>query len=48
MVIREGAAQIVLDADGDGKGDIDWPTKGKFENLVLGSGRATPSANGPS
>ncbi|MEC8495545.1 MAG: hypothetical protein VXZ39_11505, partial [Planctomycetota bacterium] len=39
-VIREGAAQIVLDADGDGKGDIDWPTKGKFENLVLelGSG----------
>ena len=40
VVIREGAAQIVLDADGDGKGDIDWPTKGKFENLVLelGSG----------
>ena len=40
VVIREGAAQIVLDSDGDGKGDIDWPTKGKFENLVLelGSG----------
>ena len=38
MVIREGAAQIVLDADGDGKGDIDWPTKGKFENLVLEPG----------
>lgn len=40
IVIREGSAHIVLDADGDGKGDIDWPTKGKFENLVieLGSG----------
>lgn len=40
QVIREGSAKIVVDTDSDGKGDIDWPTKGKFENLVLelGSG----------
>lgn len=39
-VIREGSAKVMLDTDGDGKGDIQWPTKGKYENLVLelGSG----------
>lgn len=39
-VMRESSAKIVLDADGDGEGDQEWPTRGKFEafTIELGSG----------
>ncbi|MEM7518113.1 MAG: hypothetical protein AAF368_14470, partial [Planctomycetota bacterium] len=34
-VIREGASKIVVDTDGDGKGDVDWPTRGKLEAVTF-------------
>lgn len=39
-VIRESASKIMLDMDADGKGDFEWPTRGKFETfqMKLGSG----------
>ena len=41
-VIREGAAKIMIDTDADGKGDVEWPTRGKFETfqIKLGSGES--------
>ena len=34
-VIRESASKIVIDTDGDGKGDVDWPTRGKLEAVTF-------------
>ena len=32
-LIRESSAKIMIDADGDGKGEAEWPTRGKYEVL---------------
>ncbi|MEL6713683.1 MAG: hypothetical protein AAFP86_07910, partial [Planctomycetota bacterium] len=39
-IIRESSAKVVIDQDGDGTGDLEWPTRGKFEafTVELGSG----------
>jgi len=39
-VMRASSAKVALDSDGDGEGDQDWPTRGKFEafTMELGSG----------
>ena len=34
-IIRESSAKIMVDSDHDGKGDLEWPTRGKFEILTL-------------
>lgn len=39
-LVRESSAKIMIDSDGDGKGEAEWPTKGKYEilKLELGAG----------
>lgn len=38
LVIRESSAKVMVDEDGDGKGDVEWPTRGKFEVLTVDVG----------
>ncbi len=39
-VFRPSASKVMVDTDGDGEGDTEWPTRGKLESLTveLGSG----------
>ena len=40
-VIRESSAKIMVDQDGDGAGDVEWPTRGKYEQLTVELGDNT-------
>lgn len=41
-IVREGAAKVGIDQDRDGEVDLEWPTKGKLDTVVmeLGEGEA--------